>query len=229
MCGRFTLTTSPEALAGQFHLDSVPSLPPRFNIAPTQAVAVVRVRPGRPDRELAILQWGLIPSWTEDPSIGSRLINARAEGLADKPAFRAAFRYRRCLVVADGFYEWKGRGRAKQPFFFRMRNAKPFGFAGLWEHWSDSEGSYIETCTIITTEANSITGAVHDRMPVILHPEDYDRWLESKLQNPALLESLLRPYPSEEMVTYPVSPEVNSPSKDEPEFIKPLEKPIEAL
>lgn len=224
MCGRFTLTVSSEVLAEHFNLESVPPLEPRFNIAPTQAVAVAWVRPARMQRELAILQWGLIPSWAEDPAIGSRLINARAETVAEKPAFRGVFRYRRCLMLADGFYEWKGKGKLRQPYFFRMKNGQPFAFAGLWDHWSGADGSDIETCALITTQANSLVNLVHERMPVILHPAEYDLWLDPKVQDPARLEPLLRSFPPEAMESYPVTPRVNSPFEDEPQFIMPLDR-----
>lgn len=227
MCGRFTLTVTPQALAEQFFVDSIPPLLPRYNIAPTQPVAVVRIRPGHVARELALLQWGLIPSWAEDPAISSRLINARAESVAEKPAFRTAFMYRRCLIAADGFYEWKGKGRLRQPYYFRMKSGKLLAFAGLWEHWEGADGSYIETCTIITTHANDLVQPIHERMPVIVRPEDYDFWLDAKMQKIERLEMILQPFPVEDWVVYPVSSRVNSPGDDEPEFIEPL--PIESL
>lgn len=227
MCGRFTLTVPPKALAEQFLVDSVPPLLPRYNVAPTQPVAVVRIRPGHLARELALLQWGLIPSWAEDPAIGARLINARAESVAEKPAFRTAFKYRRCLVVADGFYEWKGKGRARQPYYFRLKSEKAFALAGLWEHWEGADGSYIETCSIITTDANPLVRPIHDRMPVIIQPGDYDLWIDPKMQKADRLTPLLLPYPAGEMLTYPVSTRVNSPFDDEPEFIDPHEEGIE--
>jgi putative SOS response-associated peptidase YedK len=227
MCGRFTLTVSSEVLAEHFGLEAVPPLEPRFNIAPTQAVAVVWVRPARQRRELAILQWGLIPSWAEDPTIGSRLINARAETVSEKPAFRVAFKYRRCLMLADGFYEWKGKGKYRQPYYFRLKDGRPFAFAGLWEHWMGADGSDIETCALITTEANPRVRSIHERMPVILRPEDYDFWLDPKPQDPRRLQELLRPYPAEAMTAYPVTPRVNSPFEDEADFITPLDLPVE--
>lgn len=224
MCGRFTLTVSSEVLAEQFSLEAVPPLEPRFNIAPTQAVAVVWLRPGRMARELAILQWGLIPSWADDPAIGSRLINARAETVAEKPAFRSAFKHRRCLMLADGFYEWQGKGKQRQPYYFRMQDGRPFAFAGLWERWMGADGSDIETCALITTEANSLVRRTHERMPVILQPRDYDLWLDPKLQEPARLQAALRPYPPEAMEARPVSTRVNSPFEDEPDLITPLDQ-----
>ena len=227
MCGRFTLTVSTSVLADYFNLEAVPPLDPRFNIAPTQAVAVIWVRPARMIRELAILQWGLIPSWADDPTIGARLINARAETVGEKPAFRSAFKYRRCLIPADGFYEWKGKGKQRQPYYFHMKDGRPLAFAGLWEHWMGSDGSDIETCALITTQANGPVSSIHDRMPVILHPRDFDFWLDPKMQDPARLQGLLRPYSSEAMDAYPVTSRVNSPFVDEPAFITPIESPAE--
>jgi len=224
MCGRFTLTVTPEALAEQFHLDFVPALAPRFNIAPSQAVAIVRVRPENGLRSLEIVQWGLIPSWAEDPTIGARLINARAENLEEKPSFRASYKYRRCLVASDGFYEWKGKGRDKQPYYIRMMNGEPFGFAGIWDHWEDPDGSYVESCAIITTEANERIRPIHERMPVIIAPADYDLWLDLKLPATARLKPLLRPYPAEAMLAYPVSPIVNSAVNEDPQCIEPAAK-----
>ncbi|HEY1598513.1 MAG TPA: SOS response-associated peptidase [Pirellulales bacterium] len=173
MCGRFTLRTPAHAVADAFGLISTPDLQLRFNIAPTQLVAAVRFDPQQGGRQLTRLRWGLIPSWAADPSIGSRMINARADTVATKPAFRSAFKRRRCLVLADGFYEWKKVGSAKQPFFMRLKDDRPFAFAGLAEHWH-RDGQTIDSCSIITTESNSLMAEIHDRMPVILPPAEYD-------------------------------------------------------
>jgi putative SOS response-associated peptidase YedK len=224
MCGRFTLTVTPEALAEQFHLDFVPALAPRFNIAPSQAVAIVRVQPENGLRFLEIVQWGLIPSWAEDATIGSRLINARAENLEEKPTFRASYKYRRCLVVSDGFYEWKGRGRDKHPYYIRMNDGEPFGFAGIWDHWEDPDGSVVESCAIITTEANELVRPIHERMPVIIPPVDYDLWLDPKQLGTEQLKPLLRPYPAEAMLAYPVSAIVNRAVHEDPQCIEPADK-----
>lgn len=197
----------------------VEPLEPRFNIAPTQPVAVVRFGPGA--RQLARLTWGLVPSWARDASIGSRLINARAESVADKPAFRTAFRRRRCLVVADGFYEWRRSGAKKQPFFIRLRDDRPFGFAGLWESWEGADHSSLETCTIITTGPNELMKPIHDRMPVILASDAYERWLDPAVQEPEQLAPLLRSYPSDAMLALPVGTHVNNPRNDDPECIVP--------
>lgn len=221
MCGRFTLTSPDSGIAAQFSLLDLPPLEPRYNIAPTQPVAAVRMAAEGAARELAMLQWGLVPSWAKDPEVGSRLINARSETVAEKPAFRDALRRRRCLVLADGFYEWQKLDGGKQPFYFRLREGGVFGFAGLWERWQGPAG-VIESCTLITTEANDLLRSVHDRMPVIVHPRDHDLWLDRGIRQSDLLLPLLRPYPSEEMTSYPVSRRVNSPENDDPQCIEPL-------
>ena len=215
MCGRFTLTFSAEELAEAFELDEVPaSFPPRYNIAPSQPIAAVLKTIEHPVRHLSLLRWGLIPSWSKDPAIGNRLINARAETVAEKPSFRTAFKRRRCLIPASGFYEWQKQERGKQPFYFHLKRKQPFAFAGLWETWQD-----IPTGTIITTEANQLSQPIHDRMPVILKPQDYEEWLEPNNQNIAELQSLLKPFLSEEMEIYPVSNQVNNPANDSSECI----------
>src|SRR5262249_19686163 len=157
------------------------------------------------DRELAMLKWGLIPSWAKDAAIGYRMINARADTVAQKPSYRSAFRRRRCLLVADGFYEWQKTNDKKQPFFIGMKDESPFAFAGLWEHWENPEGEPIESCTIITTEANDLVKEIHDRMPVILPPKNYPVWLDPEVQDPEKLQKLLAQYPAKEMRAYPVS------------------------
>jgi putative SOS response-associated peptidase YedK len=171
-----------------------------------------------------MLHWGLIPSWAKDRKMGSKLINARAETVAEKPAFRSAFRKRRCLVVADGFYEWQQQEnkKQKQPFYFRLSDGEPFAFAGLWEHWQDTTGEEIESCTLLTTEANDLMHPIHNRMPVILEPKNYDLWLDSEATKPELLQPLLHPYPPEEMTAYPVSTAVNKPANDNAECINSI-------
>jgi len=221
MCGRFTLRAPASVIAAQFGLFEMPPFTPRFNIAPTQMVPVVRQDPAG-KRQLSLFRWGLVPSWARDPAIGNSLINARAETVAEKPAFRTALRKRRCLVVADGFYEWQGKGRGKVPHFFRMRDEQPFAFAGLWEHWEAGEHSVLETCTLLTTTANTLVAAVHDRMPVILAPEHYGRWLDTQQQAPEALADLLRPYSAEAMIASAVSPHVNSPAHEDPQCIVPV-------
>lgn len=222
MCGRFTLITPAETLVEQFQLFEAPTLSPRYNIAPTQPVAAVRQSPGNGGRELVLLRWGLVPSWAKDPGIGARMINARSETVAQKPAFRAAFRRRRCLVLADGFYEWQRLERGKQPFYVRLHDGRPFAFAGLWEHWEGPDETMLDSCTVLTTEPNDLLRPVHNRMPVILEPKYYDLWLDPGVQEAELLQPLLRLYPSEGMLAYPVSTWVNSPGNDGPQCIEPL-------
>ncbi len=225
MCGRFSQAQIAELDREVFRLLSVPALPPRYNVAPTQEVAVVRQRPEASERSLDLLRWGLIPHWASDPAMGNRLINARAESAADKPAFRDSFHERRCLVPADGFYEWAKTGAAKQPYYVRVLGGKVFAFAGLWDAWRDRSGETRETFTIITTEPNELLRQVHNRMPVILRPQDYDRWLDPEARDVAQLTGLLTPYPAEEMSYYPVSRYVNSPDHEGPECISPVQLP----
>lgn len=222
MCGRFTLRAPASVVAEQFGLFELEPFTPRFNIAPTQPVAAVRLRAegDPPQREMVWLHWGLIPSWAKDPKIGARMINARSETAAERPAFRAAFRRRRCLVVADGFYEWQRRGGRKQPYFIRMRDDRPLAFAGLWEHWEGPDGTVISSCTLLTTGPNQLVEPIHNRMPVILGGEDYGRWLDPAVEQPGPLASLLRPYPSDAMIAYPVSTYVNSPTHDDPQCVE---------
>jgi len=219
MCGRFTLTADISTLQESFPFVEMPQgMQPHFNIAPTQPVAVV---PNDGRNKLDFFVWGLIPSWAKDPNIGSRLINARAETLHEKPSFRTAFRRRRCLVLADGFYEWRQAERGKTPMYIRLASGKPFAFAGLWESWNSPDGSNVLSCTIITTQPNELMATIHNRMPVILPEEAYPIWLESSEADPQRLTGLLKPYPAEQMQAYPVSPLVNSPKNDLPELIRP--------
>ncbi|HEY9670414.1 MAG TPA: SOS response-associated peptidase [Waterburya sp.] len=226
MCGRFSQSQPAEAIAQAFQVAEVPPLKPRFNIAPTQAVGAVLKPSGHKDRQFQMLHWGLIPRWAKDPKMGARLINARAETVAEKPAFKSAFQRRRCLVVADGFYEWQAQEnqKHKQPFYFRLKDGRPFAFAGLWEHWEDANKEAIESCTFITTEANELMQPIHNRMPVIVAPQDYDLWLDPEVKTPELLQ-LLRPYSSDEMMAYPVSQAVNKPSNDSAQCIENINTP----
>ncbi|MFB2897163.1 SOS response-associated peptidase [Aerosakkonemataceae cyanobacterium BLCC-F50] len=222
MCGRYSFTQLAEAIADKFQVKEVPEISPRYNIAPTQQIATVLVDSESSERQFKMLRWGLIPSWAKDAKMGAKLINARAETVAEKPAFRAAFKKRRCLILADGFYEWQTQNGEKQPFYFRLENGEPFAFAGLWEHWEKGEGEPIETCTILTTEANELMRPIHDRMPVILADKNYDQWLEPEAKKIELLQSFLQPYPTEEMTAYPVSTKVNNPKNDRAECIQPI-------
>jgi putative SOS response-associated peptidase YedK len=224
MCGRYTLTSSGEELALLFDLTELPLVPPRYNTAPTQGAAVVRVtEPGGP-RRLDPLKWGLIPYWAKEASIGNRLINARAESVAEKPAFRSSFKKKRCLVAADGFYEWKKEGKAKQPYLIRRQDRKPFAFAGLWSSWRDPEqpGPPVETFTILTTAANDLLRPLHDRMPVILDAENFGLWLDPKMEDAAQLQPLLVPHAVAGFEAFPVSRLVNSPANEVAGCIEPL-------
>lgn len=218
MCGRYTLSQPAEAIASVFQLDEVKS-EPRYNIAPSQLVPTLYQTESHA-RQFQMLRWGLIPAWAKDPAIGNKLINARSETVAEKPSFRSAFRHRRCLIIADGFYEWRRQEGKKQPFYFRLQDGL-FAFAGLWEHWQDPDGEVIDSCTILTTQANEILQPIHDRMPVILNPKDYDLWLDP-MQKPEQLQQLLQPYSSTAMTCYPVSTKVNKPTNDTPELINSL-------
>jgi putative SOS response-associated peptidase YedK len=222
MCGRFTLKTPVETLAEVFELPKVPELPPRFNIAPSEAIAAVRMAGQDIQRELALLRWGLVPPWADDPKVGSRMINARSETVATSGAFRSAFRRRRCLVLADGFYEWQRQERRKQPFYIKMQDDSPFAFAGLWEVWEGKDGTVLETCTVLTTEPSALMNPIHNRMPVILEPANYALWLDPEMHDSEPLKALLRPYPEEKMTAYPVSQLVNSPANDIPECLEPV-------
>ena len=223
MCGRFTLTVDADSIQTYFPwLEGFPPMmAPRFNIAPTQPIAAV---PNDGRNAIDHFVWGLIPFWAKDPSIGSKMINARAETLAEKASFKNAFKRRRCLILADGFYEWTAvpGQKAKQPYYLRLEDDSPFAFAGLWEEWNSPEGSQLRSATIITTEPNPLVAKVHNRMPVILHPDNYPLWLSTEELPPSELQHLLTAYPAEEMVAYPVSTMVNSPGNDRPENIQPL-------
>ena len=237
MCGRFTLQATGNALAEYFGLSEEPETAPRYNIAPTQPVAIIRLNRVQPDkREWALTQWGLIPSWAKDPSIGSRMINARSETAAEKPSFRAAYKRRRCLVPMDGFYEWKTldtdgpkKKKRKQPYYIRMQSSEPFAVAGLWEHWAGADGSELETCTLLTTTPNEVMEPLHHRMPVIVAPHDYDLWLGTELQGAdaskqdiSNLRHLLRPYDVAPMEAYPVSTYVNNARHEGPTCVEPV-------
>lgn len=227
MCGRYSLKTSAHLLAERFHLPKIPSLTPRFNIAPSQPIAIVRVPPA-PDnqqaegRELTLARWGLIPGWAKDAASGAQPINAKAETAAEKPMFRDAFRRRRCLIPADGFYEWRQEDKRKQPVYICMKDREPFAFAGLWEHWENQDGQAIESCTILTTEPNDLLKPIHNRMPVILDSKDYDLWLDPDVRDAGKLCALLGPYHPEDMAAFPVNLRVNNPRNDDPACIEPL-------
>jgi len=223
MCGRFTLRTPLTVLSQQFLFELGPAaemaaVRPRYNIAPTQTIAAVRRLEASSPRTLAWLHWGLIPSWAKEAKMAASMINARGETVAEKPAFRSAFARRRCLILADGFFEWKKTGKQRQPFYFRMHDEQPFALAGLWESLrgpAGSDGSPLESCTIITTTANELCRPLHDRMPFILEPCDYDRWLDPAAARDDLF-ALIQPYPAEAMKSEPVNPRVNNVRNDDP-------------
>lgn len=226
MCGRFSLRASPDELLEHFDLMNAPAWEPRYNVAPTQNVGTVRrVRPGA--REWAPLRWGLIPFGAPDPGVGARMINARSETIQTKPSFKWAFAHNRCLVPADGFYEWKRlpNGR-KQPMYFGLATGGVFAFAGIWDRWVDPSGQEIESCAILTTRPNAAVEPIHDRMPVILAPESYETWLDPEA-NPDDLLDLARPYPADRMAGRPVNPVVNGTAVDGPECLEPPPPPVE--
>jgi len=217
MCGRFTLRTPAHRLAAAFGVDALPNLAPRYNIAPTQEIVAIRMTPA--GRRLVRLRWGLIPHWARDPAIGARLINARAETVAEKPSFRDAFRHRRCLIAADGFYEWQNcEAGPKQPYFIHLEKDPPFAFAGLWERWR-GDGETVETASIITTEASAALRPIHGRMPVILPPAAHDAWLG---ETPAeRSKTLLIPYAGADLRADPVARHVNNARHDDPDCLAP--------
>lgn len=216
MCGRFTLAASANTLAEQFALPVPRDLRPRYNIAPgTPILAVRQGADGR--RQWSRFRWGLVPSWAKDPSMGHRLINARAETVAEKPAFRAAFRRRRCLVPADGFFEWRAENGRKQPYYFDVGASRPVAIAGLWESWRGADGAVLESCVLLTTQANSLVSPIHPRMPVILPADVYSAWLDPD----AAAQPPLVAYPPERMNVWPVDTRVNSPVSDDADCIRP--------
>lgn len=226
MCGRFTLRTPTKTLASLFDGLRFPELRPRYNIAPTQDVVCVR-QSAEGNNEAAMLRWGLVPFWSKDIKIGAKMINARSETVATKPAFRAAFKSRRCLVLADGFYEWKKVGKEKQPYYITGADEGPFCMAGLWESWrekqtvGDNQSVPVESCTVLTTAANSVMESLHDRMPVILPKEQYEFWLDVEFKGRERLEGLLVPCPEDQLQVRPVSKLVNKVANDDPECIAP--------
>ncbi len=222
MCGRYVITSPPAAIRALFGYAEQPNFPPRYNVAPTQPIPVVRLHEGR--RQFALMRWGLVPSWVKDPKALSLLINARAESVIDKPAFRAAMRRRRCLVPADGFYEWKDIGGRRQPYFVRFkRSGAPFAFAGLWETWTGPNGEEMDTAAIVTTNANRSLSAVHPRMPVILPPEAFDLWLDCARVDAKTAAALLVPAREDLLEAYEISPAVNRVANDSQALIAPAD------
>ena len=221
MCGRFALEVHIQLkLYEDFEISSIPPTSPRYNVAPSQQVLGVREVEGQ--REAAEFRWGLIPGWAKDMSIGFKMINARSETIREKPSYKKAFQKRPCLILASGFYEWQKTPTGKQPVYFHLKHRDVFGFAGLWEKWRSPEGSLVESCTIITTSANELVAATHERMPVILPQAAHSIWLDTDERRGDLRFDLLRPFPAGEMDSYKVSTLVNSPKNDSPELIRPI-------
>ena len=224
MCGRYRLSRRKQVI--EEHFDSAPwddDWNPRYNIAPSQQVPVIRQHPAEPVRQISLMKWGLIPHWAKDASIATNTINAKSETAAEKPAFRDPFKFRRCLIPADGFYEWKKAGSSKQPYCFEVREGELFAFAGLWDGWKNPEGQWVRTCSILTTTPNAVTVKVHDRMPVILDRESYDLWLDPGMQNVAAISELLKPYDARLMGSYPVSTRINHVANDDENCSRPVE------
>ena len=226
MCGRYRLSRRKQILEERFGADGEDDWDPRYNIAPTQMVPVVRQHPKEPRRDLSLLRWGLIPSWSKDASGAARAINARSESVATLPAFRDSFRSRRCLIPADGFYEWQKRGSAKQPYCFEVDDGELFAFAGIWDRWKDPGGQWIRSCSILTTTPNAVTSPVHDRMPVILDPDNYDLWLDPGMTDTAAVLEMVRPFDARRMRSYLVSARVNQVQNDDAECSTPATLPV---
>jgi putative SOS response-associated peptidase YedK len=220
MCGRYTLISAPEAVRALFRYPEQPNFPPRYNIAPTQPIAVVRLAEGR--RQFALVRWGLLPSWVKDPRAFSLLFNARGESVLEKPAFRSAMRYRRCLIPFDGFYEWTQKGARKRPYYVRSRNGGPMAFAGLWESWTGPHGEELETAAIVTTTANRQLASIHDRMPVIVSEDAFDFWLDCKNVDADTAAALIAPAREGLLEVYPVAEAVNRAANDAPALIEPV-------
>ena len=224
MCGRYRLSRRKQVVEEYFECVSAePDWNPRYNIAPTQPVPVIRQNPKEPVRGLSLMRWGLIPSWAKDSSAAARMINARSETAATKPAFRDALKFRRCLIPADGFYEWMRTGKAKQPYCFEVNEGELFASAGIWERWKDPSGNWVNTCSILTTTPNAVTAAVHDRMPVILDPDNYDLWLDPGMRDVSAASDLLKPYDARLMNCFPVGSRVNRPANDDAQCSTPVE------
>jgi putative SOS response-associated peptidase YedK len=220
MCGRYTIIASPEALRALFGYEEQPNFPPRYNVAPTQPIAIVRLVDGK--RHFALVRWGLLPSWVKDPKTFTLLINARGESAAEKPAFRAAMKRRRCLIPADGFYEWQAAGERKRPFYVHAKSGAPLAFAGLWETWTGPNGEELETAAIVTTTANRTLKPIHDRMPVIVPPEAFDLWLDGAAVDATTAAALIASAPDNLLEAYEISTAVNRTANDDPKLLEPV-------
>jgi putative SOS response-associated peptidase YedK len=226
MCGRYAVTSAPEAIRALFGYPEQPDFPPRYNVAPTQPIAIVRLMDGK--RQFALVRWGLLPSWVKGPKNFTLLINARGESVIDKPAFSAAMKRRRCLVPADGFYEWKAVGTRKQPYYVRAKSGQPLAFAGLWETWTGPNGEELETAAIVTTRANRALADIHERMPVIVPPEAFNLWLDCANVDPETAAALISPAFDNLLDTYEVSTAVNRTANDGPELVERYAAPAQA-
>jgi putative SOS response-associated peptidase YedK len=224
MCGRYRLSRRKQLVQEYFEtVSDEPDWAPRYNIAPTQPVPVIRLNPNKPIRELSLLRWGLVPSWMKDSSGAATMINARSETAGTKPAFRDALKSRRCLILADGFYEWQKTGKEKQPYCFEVADGELFAFAGLWDRWRGPNSNIVETCSILTTSPNAVTSVVHDRMPVILDPDSYDIWLGPGMRDVTTASELLKPFDAHLMRCYPISTRINHVANDDEECSAPVE------
>ena len=224
MCGRYRLSRRKELIQEYFDTTDEVDWEPRYNIAPSQDVGIIRQDQAKPERRFSLARWGLIPYWVKDPGIGNKTINARVETVTKKAAFREAFESRRCLIPADGFYEWKRAAKAMQPFHFGLQDDSLFAFAGLWDRWKDASGQVVESCSILTTSPNSLLANVRDRMPVILSPENYDLWLDPGFRRVDALKEMLNPFDATMMKRYPVSTRVNFVKNDDPECAAALQE-----
>ena len=223
MCGRYFIVMTPADMRNRFGYPEVPNFPPRYYVAPTQPIPLVRIWEGQ--KQFTLMRWGLLPTWVKDPKTFALLINARADTVNEKPAFRNAMKRRRCLIPVDGFYEWKREGAVKRPYLIRMKGGTPFAFAGLWETWIGPNGEELDTAAIVTTEANSVLAPIHHRMPAILPPEKYDMWLDCAHVNPSAASALLAPFPAAAMESFEISPSVNRVANDGPDIQAPHKAP----
>jgi putative SOS response-associated peptidase YedK len=226
MCGRYSIVMSPAVMRGLLDYSEMPNFPPRYNVAPTQPIPLVRMWEGH--RQFVLMRWGLLPSWVKDPKAFTLLINARADTVNEKPAFRNAMKRRRCLIPADGFYEWKRNGATKRPYLIRMKDGQPFAFAGLWETWVGPNGEELDTAAMITTEANAVMAPIHHRMPVILSPDTFAMWLDCANVSAVDASALLVPAPDAAMEAFEISPAVNRVANDGPEIQQPYTAPESA-
>jgi putative SOS response-associated peptidase YedK len=222
VCNRYRLTHSKQYLADRFDAENEIEAPPRYNIGPTQPVLVVRKEQGKKTRQFRTMRWGLIPSWAKDTSIGTRTLNARSETVTKTPAFRESILTKRCLIPADGFYEWRKMGSVKQPYCFEVGSGEVFALAGLWDEWTSPDGEVIASCTILTTEPNSLVSDLHDRMPVIVPQEKYEVWLDPDITDFETIRDILKPYDPAQMHRYPVSTRLNNSKNDDAEPAMPV-------